>query len=133
MLAEKELRKIVRELSHENLVKVDFEGVEVLINRFDLISGKAALSACVYFGGNFIPQSVRQSVIQKVLIKGDHINTSLSLNEEEFTVLLNYVGTCSLEEIALNHLLEEFCWIANEWRLFLDEQDRNDLVYVRVR
>lgn len=133
MLAEKELKKIVAELSHENCVKVLFDGIEVTINHVDGNPHKGSISACVYFGGNFIPQGVRNSLTKSINFKNPHLYTYLSIDEETFSVFLNYGGSWSLEEGALNHLLDEFCWIANEWRLYLDEQDRNDLVYVHVR
>ena len=33
----------------------------------------------------------------------------------------------------LRQLIEEFGWIAENWRLYLDEHDKNDLVHVRVK
>lgn len=131
MLAEKELKKIVRGLVHDCYVKVEFQGVDLIFNTLDRTTHKGSISACVYFGNNFIPQSVRNSLSQTPFKTS--LSTFFSIDEEHFNIYLYYVGEVNVEHDQLNHLLEEFCWAVQEWRLYLDEQDKNDLVYVHVK
>jgi hypothetical protein len=55
------------------------------------------------------------------------------LSEESFQVTLRYTGsTDNLNTESFRVLLEEYAWLADEWRLLLDEQDRNDRVHITV-
>lgn len=132
MIVEKELRKLLHQLVKEDIAQINLGGTEITVHVFDQ-STKLSLSSSVYFGGNFIPKSVRQSLSHKPIFEKGHINTFLSVDESNYRISLNYLG-------ALNHLnkrmfvdlLEEFSCLSDEWRLYLDEHDKNDLIHVRV-
>lgn len=132
MIIEKELKKIFHQLVKEEVAQIAIGGTDITIRVLDDAS-KFSLSTAVYFGGNFIPKSVRNCVTQKKNLPEERIKTYLTLDEGSFKIYLNYVG--SLEHLRTNgfgELLEEFSWSADEWRLILDEHDKNDLVHVRV-
>lgn len=133
MLVDKDLQKIVPKLEQESPVQLQVEGIDVLVRAFDGAS-KVSLNTSVYLGGNFIPQSVRRCLNEKAIFANDHIKTYFSIDEEHFTIYLNYLGTLqSLKSTQLKVLLEDFAFLADNWRLRLDEHDKQDLVHVRVK
>lgn len=132
MIVEKEFRKLVHQLVKEEIAQIVLGNSEITVHVLDNAT-KISLSSTVYFGGNFIPKSVRKCITQVPSFDKKMIKTSLAVDEENFRVSVNFLG-------ALNHLnkrmfvdlLEEFSSLADEWRLFLDEHDKNDLVYIHV-
>lgn len=132
MIIEKDLTKLFQQLDHNNVAQISLGGSDLFIRVFD-DGSKISLATPVYYGGNFIPKSVRNSISEKSLFNRFSIKTSLAVDENRFQVNLHYVG--QLEEMN-NHkffeLLEEFTRLAHAWRAYLDENDRNDLVHVRV-
>jgi hypothetical protein len=89
----------------------------------------------VYYGHNFIPKSVRQSVSETApLVYEQGLQTYLKIDERKCQIHLCYLG--SLEELSLENIkeiIEEFLWIGEEWRSFLEEQGYQDLVHVSVK
>ncbi|MBA3721461.1 MAG: hypothetical protein H0W88_03570 [Parachlamydiaceae bacterium] len=133
MLIEKDIIKILGQLAGNEQIHVAFDGSDILI-RFLEDASKLSLSTIVYSGGNYIPTSVRNCLSHKSTSFDHEIKTFLSINEELFKVSLNYLGQSDrLSHLQLKELLEEFGLIAEKWRNHLDENDRNDLVYVHVK
>jgi hypothetical protein len=92
------------------------------------------LKSNVYSGEGFIPLSVRQCVKGSKPFTSWLVNTRLALNEDEHTVCLDYIQKeGSLDESHLQATLEEFGWQADEWRLFLDDHGKQDLLPVYVK
>lgn len=133
MIIEKELRKLLHRLIKDEIAQITLGGSEVLVHVYDNAS-KISLSSPVYFGGNFIPLSVRKCMSQIPKFEKGHIKTELKLDEQTNQISLKYIGGLeSLNKRKFVDLLEEFSWLADEWRLFLDEHDKNDLIHVRVK
>lgn len=131
MIIEKELRKLLHQLVKEEVAKITIGNSEVTVHVFDN-NTKIFLSSIVYFGGNFIPKSVRHCVSTKPSFENGHIHTSLSVDEDNYGISLSYIGGLDhLNKRMFVDLLEEFSWLADEWRLYLDEHDKNDLIHVR--
>ncbi|MEM1283633.1 MAG: hypothetical protein AAGG81_08780, partial [Chlamydiota bacterium] len=109
-------------------------GSDVSVRVFDN-STKLSLTTPVYFGSNYIPKSVRSGVRKTPPFERTQtINTSLTIDEESYRVFLNYIGkTEILNNAKFTHLLEDFCYLAEEWRIYLDEEDKNDRIYVHIR
>lgn len=132
MIVEKEIKKIFHQLVENDFAQISLAGYDVTI-RICESSSKISLSTPVYFGGNFIPKSVRNCISQKTPFQSS-LMTSLMIQENKFEIDLNYLGLLNhLNNERFKELLEEFCWLADEWRLFLDEHDKNDLIPVRVK
>jgi len=134
MILEKNLRKLFDELCKFEFAKISLDGFEVTVKVIDAAS-KIYLSTSVYFGGNFIPNSVRKSLSQQPVY--DHpvsLKTYMTLNEELFQINLNYLGILThMDTHQFISLLEDFSYIAETWRRFLEENDKNDLIHVRVK
>lgn len=133
MIVQKDLKKLFHQLVREESAKISMGGYDVIIRILDKDT-KLSLSTNVYFGGNFIPNSVRKCVTQKAPF-GDtsSLKTFLSVDENNFQIYLNYLGTFeALNNDRFIQLLEEFSFQAGEWRFWLDEHDKNDLIHVRV-
>lgn len=94
---------------------------------------KLALAATVYEGGNYIPQSVRKCLTRKRPFISS-FETTLYLDEDDFRVILRYLGEAlPFEGQAFQELIYEFDALVEEWRRILDEHDKNDLIHVRVK
>lgn len=129
MILEKDLKKIVSELVNNEISQIALGNSDITIRLFDSAS-KLSLSTPVYYGHNFIPKSVRSCVSQKKVFPDSPLKTSLSIDEDNFQVFLNYLGHIDSLTEDFRGLLEEFNFLADEWRHFLDEHDKNDLVHI---
>lgn len=131
MIVEKDFRKLIHTLLKEEIAKISLGNSEVVVHVFDNAT-KISLSTSIYFGGNYIPKSVRNCLNQTPAFAIGHMQTFHNIDEENFEVTLNFIG-------GLDHInkrmfidrLEEFSALADEWRLYLDEHDKNDLIHVR--
>lgn len=131
MIVEKDLRKLFQKLDHDDVTHISLGGNEILIRVFDDAS-KISLFTTVYWGGNFIPKSVRYGVSQKPFNQAS-IKTSLSVDEGQYQVNLSYLGHLGhMNNQQFSALLEEFSWLARAWKAYLDERDKNDLIRVHV-
>lgn len=132
MIIEKDLQKLFQKLDHDDVAQISLGGSDIFIRVFDDAS-KISLVTTVYFGGNFIPKSVRHGISQKSPFNSVSIKTSLAVDERNFSVNLHYLGHLELmNNQNFTKLLEEFTWLAHAWKAYLDEHDKNDLVRVRV-
>lgn len=132
MIVEKEFRKLVHQLVKEEIAQIILGNSEVTVHVLDNAT-KISLSSTVYFGGNFIPKSVRKCISQTPAFEKHKLKTYLVVDEDNFGVSLNYLGGLNhLNKRMFVDLLEEFSWLADEWRLYLDEHDKNDLVYIHI-
>lgn len=132
MIIEKDLKKLFQQLDHDEDAQITLAGNDIHIKVFDDAS-KISLLTTVYYGGNFIPKSVRNGISQKSPFNRVSIKTSLAVDENRYQVNLHYLG--HLEQMNnqnFNRLLEEFTWLAHAWRAYLDEHDKNDLIHVHV-
>lgn len=132
MIIEKELKKLFHQLNEREAAQISLDGFDVCIRVLNNES-KLSLSTVVYLGGNYIPGSVRNCISLKNPFSHSIMHTSLSIDEDTFQIHLNYLGL--LENVNTQKfidLLEEFTHIAQEWKSFLDDHDKNDLVYVRI-
>lgn len=132
MIVEKDLKKLFQQLENDNIAQISLGGSDISIKVFDDAS-KISLATPVYYGGNFIPKSVRQGITQKSLFNRASIKTTLSIDENEYLVNLFYLGHLDqMNNQKFSQLLEEFTWLAHAWRAYLDENDKNDRIPVRV-
>lgn len=134
MITEQDLQKLFHQIVHKDVGSISLNGSTIAVRVFEQDS-LLSLTTPVYKGGNYIPPSVRRCVSEKnPPFASDLIKTYLTLNEENFEITLNYMGLLeSLDRKKFKDLLEEFSWIAEEWRGYLDEHDRHDLIHVRVQ
>lgn len=134
MTVAKEFKKVFQQLMQDSVAHIVVGGSDITIRIFDNAT-KFSLTTDVYFGGNFIPKSVRACIGKPAPFSREStLKTFLSVDEPNFRIFLNYFG--KLENVsneAFRVILEEFSWLADEWRLFLDENDKTDLVHVHVK
>ncbi len=132
MLIEKDIQKLLHQLASGDAFQVALDGSNIMI-RFVDGSSKVSLSALVYEGDNYIPFSVRHSLSRRSPFSHPYLLTYFTIDEDRYQVTLNYLGYTELTQNHLKELLEDFGLMAEKWRLYLDEHDRNDLVHVRVK
>lgn len=134
MVVNKEIKRILEKLSAKEPAMITLSGMPIAVRFFDE-GGKLALATSVYEGGNYIPSSVRKSLSLKAPFKARAIHhTFLKIDEERFQVSLNFLGQLepSFSNETLNELIEEFNELAGEWRLFLEDRGKSDLIHVKA-
>lgn len=133
MILSKEIQKLLPQILKDESAQVTFDLSNVSIRIFDKAT-QISFTTPVYFGGNYIPQSVRSSLNKPPALQGVTLKTMTTIDEENFSIYLHHHSHMQgINEENLLTLLEEFLWIADEWRLYLDEHDKNDLVYIHSR
>lgn len=133
MLVEKDIQQMLSQLADGDSIRVAFDGSEMIVRVIDQAS-KLSLTAAVYEGGNYIPNSVRTCLSRQSPFFHPTVRTYLTLDEQHFQVRLNYLGQADdLDHNHLKDLLEEFGTIAEKWRYYLEQHGKNDLIYVRTR
>lgn len=129
MLVDKDLQKAVAQLMEGNQIHLSFDGSDINLRVVDEAS-KLVISTSVFYGGNYIPMSVRKSIGEK-LSNHSEIRTFLTVDEQHYQVNLHYLGHAhTLSHHHLKDLLEQFGSIAEKWRVYLNEHGKNDLIYV---
>lgn len=132
MILDSDIKKLFKHLHDRNSAQIRLMGSDIWVTT-DHHSNISLLTE-VYFGGNFIPKSVRTCITTKPPFDRDAIPTSLSIDEEHFKIFLKFHEKMeNLNQRMLIDVLEEFSYLADEWKLYLDEHDKNDLVYTRVK
>jgi len=132
MLLEKDLKKILDLFIREDAVQFSIDNTDISIRHFDEAS-KAIFSTTVYSGDNFIPPSVRKCAHQNHMEYG-RLKTSLSIDENKFQITLIHLEEMDgLNRHNFSQIIQEFVDIAEKWRAILDENDRNDLVYIHSK
>ncbi|MBS4167790.1 hypothetical protein [Parachlamydia sp. AcF125] len=132
MILDSEIKKLFNKLDHEDCAQITLMGSDIFV-KTDHIS-QISLLTQVYFGENFIPQSVRHCLSGKAPFDDSALETFLSVDERQYKIFLNHNGKIDhLSHRTFIDVLEEFSHQAEEWKLVLDEHDKNDLVYSRVK
>lgn len=133
MIIDQRIQQLFHDLIAYENAKISMGQEDVFVRILDN-ANKISLSTRVYSGDKFIPQSVRRCVATNKSLAQSPLSTYFALDEEKYQVNLNYLGNMgSLNHFKFQQLLEDFHILAEEWRLILDEQDRNDLVHVHVK
>jgi hypothetical protein len=127
-----DFKRLFHELATQESAVITLSNLPITVRVLDK-GEKLALATSVYEGGNYIPQSVRRCLTKKVPFRPVSIETFLNVDENRFQISLNYLGQLEhFDDRGFRSLIQEFSDLAEEWRLFLDEHDKNDLVHVRV-
>lgn len=122
--------------AYEDFIKEDLEllfvsGSNVSLQEED--EETFVLSTPIYFGADYLPKSVREAA-KKTPPFNLHqtLLTSIQIDEEQFRVYLTYSGaSLDLAPEKFKVILSEFDYLAGEWRIYLDEHEKKDLVWVR--
>lgn len=130
MITNQKIKTVLDELRDTGMADVSVFGGLIsakYINR----DAKMSLTAQVYDGVNYFPKSVRECLQEGPPMPKPDINTYITVNEETFKIFLHYLGNMErIDSEDLKKLLEEFGWIAEEWRYYLDDCDKKDLIHV---
>ncbi len=133
MLVEKDIQQILSQLASGDSISIPFDGSDITIRTVDNAS-KLLLTALVYEGGNYIPNSIRYCLSRKSPFFHPSVLTFLTVDEQHFQIKLNYLGHApTLNNYSLKELVEEFGIIAKKWRFYLDEHGKNDLIYIKAK
>ena len=132
MIVNKELVKLLHQLVKDETAQIKLGDSNITVNVFEN-GTKIFLSSPVYCGDNFLPGSIREGLNKRPDLQQEHIKTYFSIEEEAYQVRLSYIGCLDhLNKRMFIDLLEEFSWLSDEWRIFLEGQDKKDLIYVRI-
>lgn len=134
MLVEEELQKVLHDLISNARAQIFLSGADISISVSENYS-KMTLITPVYFGGNYIPASVRAGITRRPPFERHrNIKTFLTIDENRFAIFLHCEGTTeSLNSVKFGSLLDDFCYLSEAWRTYLHDKDQNDRVYVYAR
>lgn len=132
MVLEKDIKDLLSHLLHHEVAQLDLNGSKITVETSHGAE-RLSLSTPVYYGDHYVPPSVRLCLKPGYAGPASHIRTNLSLDEENYLISLHHMsGLQAIDNWNFVRLLEEFSWIAEEWRQILDDNDRRDLVHVRM-
>ncbi len=132
MVLEKDIKDLLNHLLNHEMAQLDLNGSKITVEASHG-AGRLSLSTPVYHGDNYVPPSVRLCLKPEYTGPASHIRTNLSLDEENYLISLHHMSSLqAIDNRNFVRLLEEFSWIAEEWRQILDDNDRRDLVHVRM-
>lgn len=131
MLLERDVQRLVTHLAQTGSAEVELLGATVLLRLLDA-DNKLLISSEIFAGLDYVPPSVRQALGEDLPVPvAATIRTFPKIDEASSTVHLHYLGILSgMDPIQLKTLLEEFAWLADEWRRHLDDRGRDDLIRV---
>jgi len=132
MVLQKDLAKTYEELIKGGQSLLFSSGSDISLQALEGGS-KFLLSTPIYFGADYLPGSVREAA-KKIPPFDLHqtLLTSIKIDEEQFRVYLTYLGaSLDLAQDKFKHTLAEFDYLASEWRIYLDEHEKKDLIWVR--
>lgn len=126
-------QQVIKHLMNGDIIQLTFNASDIHA-RYVEDASKLSLSTAVYAGGNYIPASVRRSLSKKFLVSHPSIQTFLTIDEQAFQINLHFLGEAEfVDHHEFKEIVEEFSEIAEKWRVYLDEHDKNDLIYVRAK
>jgi hypothetical protein len=132
MLSGNELEELVFQLFMDLEANVIVNGEQLRITLSKDMK-ELKLSTIVFHGDDFVPLSVRKAIKAKSIFNISLITTQLAIDESNHDVRLEF--TQNLDESGFEGFeewLEDYFWIASEWRYILEKHGREDLVFVYV-
>lgn len=134
MIVQEELKKLIDSLVDHDLAAISIDGNEIFVHLIQ-DGSKLSLAAQLWQGSNYIPASIRSGV-QATLspLNGGPFAPTLIINEQLFQIYLYYVEP--IEELSHHQLaaiLQEFSLVTSYWRHYLDDQDKRDRIFIRIR
>ncbi len=130
MVVQQEVQKLLHSLVIRESSMITIGSSEILVRLINK-GDKVLLTTPVYYGGNYIPQKVREAATERRLIQSELISAELVINQDKFEIYLEYSEDAkNLDIDRFKEDLEEFAWLADEWRLILDQEDYNDRLHI---
>jgi len=130
MVADSIVKTVIDDLNEGKSTTIRLLGALIEV-RSCLNSSKLWLSTVIYDGRNYIPKSVREALQSPSPIPRSQIPTFVTIDEKKFQLTLNYLGLLpERDPQQFKDLLEQFAWDAEEWRYYLDDFDKRDLIHV---
>lgn len=130
MLTISELKHLISELSIRKVTEISFAGSTITL-KIENDGKDIRLSAPVYVGENYIPLGVREAIDKKVPFDEKIIQTALTVDEPRFAIFLEYRGDAhAIKPEVFGALMDEFGYLVDHWKEWLDERDKKDLVHV---
>jgi len=130
-MVEQKLKHLLDDLIDKGVVTLTLLGhritAQTCFNR-----SKLWLSAVIYDGGDYLPESIRGLVNEPSPVPDSSIPTFVSIDEKKSQLLLNYVGLMPTSNVdQFKEILDKFSWDVEEWCYFLEDFGQKDLVYAR--
>lgn len=133
MIVQNELLKLINNLCDHDLAAINIDGNSIVVRMVNDAS-KISLTSVLWHGNNFVPLSVREVVQNSQRLLNGFNGAKLILNEERSQVYLHYSE--AIEELShhqFTELLEVFSSQTTRWRRILDDNDKRDLIHIRIR
>lgn len=125
------IQTLLNSLMLNKKTNLEFNGFNL---SFELVEQDEEIhfSTSVYDGDNYVPPSVRSAIGEKVPFKDNSFSSFLTIDENQFKVVLHHLEPAkNIQPSTFYYQLDHFCFLAEEWRDYLDRNDKRDLIYVR--
>jgi hypothetical protein len=134
MLLEHDINRLLTDLFDKKKGEISLHGVPLSLRLDEFAASKFHVTTPVFFGDNYIPNSVRTGLKENPAFTKHAIHTRFLVDEERYLVILQHSDILSGKtKTDLYHLLNEFSQLALDWIAFLDQRGKSDLVYVKSR
>lgn len=131
MIKERLHEGLYKQLMNRGHLEVMLHGAEISLRSIN--DETFSFSTPVYYGGNYIPHSVRNCLTQPAPFIVPYLKTNLKIDEDNFSIhLICRESLETLNPLSFMTHLEEFAWQAEQWRFLLDRHDRDDRVYIKA-
>jgi hypothetical protein len=131
IIEQKELTK-----AYQNLIRLheaEIASPHLTVHVSDA-NNRLSLAAPVYQGDQYIPPSVRQCVKNTPPFTSFLTRTYLTINENDYQISLHYQAhEDHLNDTKFGHIIDEFSELAEAWKRYLDDNEKKDLIHVRVK
>lgn len=127
------LMKVIHELHHTQHAEIEIDGFRISMS-FIEDGNRVYFTTPVYYGDNYIPKSVRKCLTEQIPFAQNEIKVFFTVDEEQCRIDLNHIDYEEvIQKDKLPQLLSTFAWMAEQWRNLLEENDRHDLIHIRVK
>lgn len=129
MILQYEATKILRQLNDDRPLCIGHSGVCLFLRTVE-DANLLRVSSTIYEGHSYIPRKVRESLSFPSLFSHS-LPSFFSIEEEHYRILLHHQQPMEpLEEGLLAHLLDQFALLSHQWQDHLEDQDRDDRVFI---
>jgi hypothetical protein len=132
MITDNQIPSIIETLMKDNSAVVAIEGMSMRLSLWN--DGQIIhLSTPVYHGENYIPPSVKDAIKQPFAISSERFEASFKLDETTCFISLESLGTWAETAEDLKLMLYEFASFAEEWKNWLNEKGKGDLLPIYLK
>lgn len=132
MITNDQLPGIIENLTEKCFAIVMIEGMLIRLSLLE-DGDTLHLSTPVFYGDNYIPKSVKEALQSREVVSSELLKVSFRIDEDSYSVFLNCQGPWIGNIDSVKEMLYEFSWLAEEWKQWLNEKGKGDLLPIYIK